>query len=174
MPARMRSRVASSPTPPRCSPTYRLYEHVDLLNDLSVGSAMVKPTDFDIDTLAEHVPALFIATPVLKTAPGARLPGADALSRLVQWWDPNRARTFFLYGGYWMAHLESPPGLRTNPMFGRSSNQEMVNGSAAVPIGVDDYVFLRPTQSEFVMLQFGDLVVMRGGKIVDRWPVFQE
>jgi len=45
------------------SPTYRLYEHVDLLNDLSVGSAMVKPTDFDLDTLADHVPALFIATP---------------------------------------------------------------------------------------------------------------
>jgi D-serine deaminase-like pyridoxal phosphate-dependent protein len=156
------------------SPTYRLYEHVELLNDLSVGSAMVKPTDFDIDTLAEHVPALFIATPVLKTAPGARLPGSDGLSRLVEWWDPNRARTFFMYGGYWMAHLVSPPGLRTNPLFGRSSNQEMVNGSAAVPIGVDDYVFLRPTQSEFVMLQFGDLVVMRGGKIVDHWPVFRE
>ena len=156
------------------SPTYRLYEHVDLLNDLSVGSAMVKPTDFDLDTLADHVPALFIATPVLKTAVGARLPGSDALSHLVEWWDPNRARTFFLYGGYWMAHLESPPGLRTNALFGRSSNQEMVNGSAAVPIQVDDYVFLRPTQSEFVMLQFGDLVVMRGGKIVDHWPVFQQ
>jgi len=156
------------------SPTYRLYEHVDLLNDLSVGSAMVKPTDFDIDTLADHVPALFIATPVLKTAVGARLPGSDALSRVVEWWDPNRARTFFLYGGYWMAHLESPPGLRTNALFGRSSNQEMVNGSTAVPLQVDDYVFLRPTQSEFVMLQFGDLVVMRGGKIVDHWPVFQQ
>ncbi len=156
------------------SPTYRLHEHVDLLNDLSVGSAMVKPTDFDVDTLAEHVPALFIATPVLKTAAGARLPGSDLLSQLVEWWDPNRARTFFLYGGNWMAHLESPPGLRTNALFGRSSNQEMVNGSTAVPLRVDDYVFLRPTQSEFVMLQFGDLVVMRGGKIVDHWPVFQE
>ena len=73
-----------------------------------------------------------------------------------------------------MAHLESPPGLRTNALFGRSSNQEMVNGSAVVPLEVDDYVFLRPTQSEFVMLQFGDLVVMRGGKIVDHWPVFQQ
>ncbi len=156
------------------SPTYRLYEHADVLNDLSVGSAMVKPTDFDIDTLADHVPALFIATPVLKTAAGARLPGSDALSHLVEWWDPNRARTFFLYGGYWMAHLESPRGLRTNALFGRSSNQEMVNGSAAVPLQVDDYVFLRPTQSEFVMLQFGDLVVMRGGEIVDHWPVFQQ
>jgi D-serine deaminase-like pyridoxal phosphate-dependent protein len=50
----------------------------------------------------------------------------------------------------------------------------MVNGSARVPLAVDDYVFLRPTQSEAVMLQFGDLVVVRGGAIVDHWPVFQQ
>ncbi len=50
----------------------------------------------------------------------------------------------------------------------------MLNGSAAVPSSaVDDHVFLRPTQSEAVMLQFGDLVVVRGGRIVDSWPVLQ-
>ena len=41
-------------------------------------------------------------------------------------------------------------------------------------LGIDDYVFLRPTQSEAVMLQFGDLQVVRGGQIVDRWPVFTQ
>jgi D-serine deaminase-like pyridoxal phosphate-dependent protein len=50
----------------------------------------------------------------------------------------------------------------------------MLNGSAAVELGVDDYVFLRPTQSEAVMLQFGDLVVVRGGAVVDHWPVFRQ
>ncbi len=134
----------------------------------------MKPTDFDIDTLAEHEPALFIATPVLKAVSGTRLPGLDALSALLTWWDPNRARTFFIYGGNWLAHLESPPGLRNNTMYGRSSNQEMVNGSAAVALEVDDYVFLRPTQSEAVMLQFGDLVVVRGGAVVASWPVLRQ
>lgn len=156
------------------SPTYRLYEHDTLLNDLSVGSALVKPTDFDLDTLAPHVPALFIATPVLKAGAAARLPGLDALSRILDWWNPNLTRTFFLYGGNWLARPVAPPGLRTNSLFGRSSNQEMLNGSARVALGVDDYVFLRPTQSEAVMLQFGDLVVVRGGQIVDHWPVFTE
>ncbi len=154
------------------SPTYRLYEDDTLLNDLSVGSALVKPTDFDIDTLAPHVPALFIATPVLKAGAQARLPGLDWLSRLLDWWNPNLARTFFVYGGYWMARPVAPAGLHTNPLFGRSSNQEMLNGSARVELGVDDYVFLRPTQSEAVMLQFGDLLVVRGGTVVDHWPVF--
>jgi hypothetical protein len=36
---------------------------------------------------------------------------------------------------------------------------------------VDDFVFLRPTQSEAVLLQFGDLAVVRGERVVERWPV---
>jgi D-serine deaminase-like pyridoxal phosphate-dependent protein len=32
---------------------------------------------------------------------------------------------------------------------------------------------LRPTQSEAVLLQFGDLVALRDRKIVERWPVLQ-
>ena len=39
---------------------------------------------------------------------------------------------------------------------------------------MDDYVFLRPTQSERVMLQFGDLLILQGGELVDAWPVFRE
>ena len=65
----------------------------------------------------------------------------------------------------------SPAGLSLNPTYGRSSNQEMLNGSARVALQVDDTVFYRPTQSEFVMLQFGDIAVLRGGEIVDQWPV---
>jgi D-serine deaminase-like pyridoxal phosphate-dependent protein len=34
-------------------------------------------------------------------------------------------------------------------------------------------VFLRPMISESVLLEFGDLLAVRGGKIVDHWPVFQ-
>ena len=36
----------------------------------------------------------------------------------------------------------------------------------------DDWMFLRPTQSEFVFLQFGDIAVLDGQEIVDHWPVF--
>jgi D-serine deaminase-like pyridoxal phosphate-dependent protein len=36
---------------------------------------------------------------------------------------------------------------------------------------VDDFIFLRPTQSEAVLLQFGDLVGVRGDKVEQRWSV---
>ena len=71
-----------------------------------------------------------------------------------------------------MAEFESPKGLQSNGVYGRSSNQEMVNGSAAVGLALEDQVFLRPTQTESVLLQFGDLLAVRGGKIVDTWPVY--
>lgn len=157
------------------SPTYRLWSEIDgVANELAVGSALVKPLDFDIPTLEVHTPAAWIATPVLKASDALAIPGLGALNRLWQLWDPNRARTFFVYGGYWKARPVSPPGLEENPVFGRSSNQEMLNGSAGVELEVDDYVFYRPTQSESVMLQFGDLALVRGGQIVDFWPVFEE
>ena len=156
------------------SPTYQLHRDETLTNDLSVGSALVQPTDFDVPTLAAHRPAAFIATPVLKAAPGLRLPELDALSSLVRWWDPNQRQSYFIYGGYWMARYESPRGLRPSGLYGRSTNQEIATASAAVGLEVDDHVFLRPTQSEAVLLQFGDLIAVRGGRIVERWPVLQQ
>jgi D-serine deaminase-like pyridoxal phosphate-dependent protein len=156
------------------SPTYKLHEAETLSNDISVGSALVKPTDFDIDTLAEHQPACFIATPVLKAAGHPlTIPGLEGASKMLAWWDPNQQEGYFIYGGSWMAQYESPRGLRKSGLFGHSTNQEAVLGSAAVGLKVDDQVFLRPTQSEFVFLQFGDLVAVRGGKIEAYWPVLK-
>ena len=82
--------------------------------------------------------------------------------------------TFFVCGGNWQADPVSPVGLQLSGLYGRSSNQELINGSPAVGLAVDDQVFLRPTQSESVLLQFGDLLAVRGGRIVERWPVYQE
>jgi D-serine deaminase-like pyridoxal phosphate-dependent protein len=157
------------------SPTYRLWDDVEgLANEVAAGSALVKPLHFEVDTLEDHVPALFIATPVLKTSDGMQIPALDGLGRLQQLWNPNRARTFFIYGGYWKAEPVSPPGLATNPLFGHSTNQEMLTGPADVELEVDDYVFLRPTQSEFVMLQFGDLLAVRGSEFVGAWEPLPE
>ncbi|MEZ4333846.1 MAG: DSD1 family PLP-dependent enzyme [Myxococcota bacterium] len=157
------------------SPTYALWGEVEgVANELAVGSALVKPLDFDLPSLDQHAPAAWIATPVLKVSDSLAIPGLGSLNTLWRRWDPNRERTFFVYGGHWKARPVSPRGLETNPVFGRSSNQEMLNASSRVALDVDDYVFYRPTQSEAVLLEFGDLAVVRAGRIVDFWPVFEQ
>lgn len=154
------------------SPTYRLHEAETLSNDISVGTGLLKPNHYDLPTLADHKPAAYIATPVLKATGAVRIPALDDKSKVFSWWDVNQRETYFIYGGYWMADYESPKGLQINTTFGRSSNQEIVNASAAAGLQVDDQVFLRPQQVEGVLLQFGDLIAVRGGRIVDTWPVF--
>lgn len=153
------------------SQTYTLYEDDDFFNDISAGSGVVMPTDFDMDTLAHHKPASYIAAPVLKHYNEVRISGVEALAPVFSAWNPNRQQAWYLYGGNWQAEYESPEGLIRNPIWGYSSNQEMVNGSDNINLNVDDFVFLRPRQSEFVFLQFGDLIAVRDGQMESLWPV---
>ena len=154
------------------SPTYRYYETTDLANEVSAGSCLVKPTHFDTDLLTPHQPASFIATPVIKSMPQTRLPALEFADGVKRAWDPNSSKTVFIYGGHWLADPVDPPGLAYNATFGRSSNQEMLNGGPDLEIAVDDFVFFRPHQSEAVFLQFGDIAVYENGEITERWPVF--
>lgn len=156
------------------STTYQMYKDVPVINDISAGSGLVQPSDFDLPTLADHVPALFIATPVLKKNKGLFIPYLEFLSPFWGFINPNWRQSYFIYGGYWKAVYHEPKGLRGNPIYGHSSNQEIVTSSEKTMLNIDDFVFLRPTQSEAVMLQFGDIIIVRGGKIIDRWPVLRQ
>ncbi|MGJ8671011.1 MAG: alanine racemase [Oceanococcus sp.] len=154
------------------SPTYQLHEQESLSTEISVGTGLLKPTHYDIPTLASHQPAVFIATPVLKKEGPVKIPGLDDNSRVLSWWDINQSETFFVYGGSWPADYHAPQGLQHNAVYGHSANQEIVNASPSVALQVDDQIFLRPHITEAVLLQFGDLIAVREGRIVDTWPVF--
>ncbi|WP_051303926.1 alanine racemase [Calidithermus chliarophilus] len=156
------------------SPTFRLHGEGSPLNDVALGSALLKPLDFDLPLLADLEPAVFIATPVLKVLEGTTLPGLERFAPLLSRLNPNWARTHFIYGGRWPARPVSPAGLAENPLYGKSFNQAIFNGSGRTALEPDDYVFLRPYESESVLLQFGDLRVVREGRIVATWPVFSE
>lgn len=141
------------------SPTYARHAQGTVANEVSVGSAFVKPVDFDTPWLTRHVPASFIATPVIKAGP----------------FDPSNpatARGFFIYGGHWLATPESPAGLQYSPLYGRSSNQELLTGPESAGLKPDDHIFLRPNQSEALFLQFGDIVRFDGETVTGTWPTF--
>ena len=148
------------------SPTYRLHLDDKLANEVAIGSAFVKPADFDLDTLTPHIPAAFIADPVLKRMDQALIPSLEPLAGLLDVLDPNSRRGFFAYG-YGDAEPVSPPGLKFSPLYGERA---MLTGSAKVDLNQDDFIFFRPRESEGVFLQFGDIAVYDGGEIVERWP----
>lgn len=87
------------------------------------------------------------------------------VSRAWARWDPNRALSYFIFGGGWMARPVSPAGLVDNGIFGFSTNQAMLNGSRRTALEPDDWIFLRPTQSERVLQEFPELRLLRGGEL---------
>ncbi len=148
------------------SHTLKIYEQDNTMNDLSAGSGVVMPTDFDTFHLQDHKPAAFIATPILKRY--------DSNPFMAQA-PVDMQRLYYIYGGYWKAQMVSPR--EVGDSLYESTNQSPITTSTNVNLQVDDYMFLRPTQSEFVMLQFGDLLAFRGKDkptIVARWPVFHQ
>lgn len=152
------------------SPTFRYYENNTVINEVSAGSCLLKPTDFDLAILEDFEESSFIASPVLKRLQGGRLPAVEWTGPLIRAWDKNQAQTYFAYSGNWMADLASPPGLTKHFAYA-SSNQQGYNASGSVGLDIDDFIFLRPAQSEAVLLEFGDLIGVRGTTIVQRWPV---
>ncbi len=152
------------------SPTYALHDGAGPANEISIGSALLKGTDFDTDLLGAFQPAVYIAAPVLKVLDAPQVPGLPADGRRFGRRRARSRRAVFIHGGHWLAGPVHPPGLRHSRLFGRSSNQEMFTLTGDAPLEPDDFVFLRPTQTEAVLLQFGDIAVFDAGSIVEHWP----
>jgi D-serine deaminase-like pyridoxal phosphate-dependent protein len=154
------------------SSTYRLHRADGPANDVALGSALVKPSDFDIEALADLQPAAWIATPVLKVQAFRTPQGVGALGTLAQAWDRNQRTAHHLHGGHWLARPVSPAGLQASGLIGPSSNQQLFLGSGRQALQPDELVFFRPTQSEAVLQQFGDIAVVEGDRVTAWWPVF--
>ena len=91
------------------------------------------------------------------------------MTGILNLWDKNMENSYFIYGGSWMADFYEPPGVKPNKIFGKSTNQVMINASDESKLEVGDFVFLRPHQSEFVFLQFGNILAMRNQEIKEEW-----
>ena len=150
------------------SPTFSFHTTESVCNDLSFGSMLLKPSDFDSDFLKALQPALWIASPVLKVLPFTQLPSMSLLDKL-----PHKYKALFIYGGYWLANYVYPKQAHPHALYGRSSNQELVNVSKDCDIQVDDFVFLRPKQSEAIIPQFSTLNLYQRNTF-KTWQSFRE
>jgi len=155
------------------SPTFHLHlENNSVLNEVAVGSCLLKPSDFDVKALQDYEPCCFIATPVLKQFNGTALPGLEKLNGIINILNPNFKQSYFIYGGYWKADFCYPSALKQNSIF-KSTNQTMLTTSKNYQLNVDDFVFLRPHQSEFVLLQFGNILTLRNGEVENEWSLLR-
>ena len=152
------------------SSTALLYDGGIGANEVSMGSAFVLPTDFDVPSLSTLKPAVHIATPILKVV-DAQVPRFDDRSWILQKLGKFPKRGCFLYGGRWMAKPVHPPGLKPSKQFWHSTNQQFAGLPDDSDVKPDDIAFLRPTQSEFVLQLFGPIAVYSGDRIVDSWAV---
>jgi D-serine deaminase-like pyridoxal phosphate-dependent protein len=149
--------------------TYPLHaQQNSALTEVAVGSALLKPAEFDTPLLQAHQPALWIASPVLKAVKGA-LPYLQPLQPVLEAWNPNRQNAYYLYGGRWPAQPISPAGLDYDELYGRSANQERLIGSRGTQLSTQDWVFLRPALSEGLLGDFGEIRLLRRGQLVGRW-----
>jgi D-serine deaminase-like pyridoxal phosphate-dependent protein len=162
------------------SSTYPLYKKSNsqvnsqshFINEIATASALVKPSDFDVHTLEHHKPACFIAAPILKLVSKPEIPMLKGLSKILHSIGLLPKQACFIYGGNWLATPCFPAGSKRSNIFGHSSNQEMYELKDDHSIKMDDYLFFRPTQSEAVFLQFGEIAVYEEGSIIDWWPIF--
>lgn len=150
------------------SPTFMQHCQQSVCNDLAFGSMLLKPSDFDLENLSALSCALWITAPILKVLPYSQIPGLELLNHL-----PHQYKAVFIYGGYWRADYIYPEKSRPHVLYGRSSNQEMLQVPMQCDIHVDDYVFLRPNQSEAIIPQFDQLYVYAEGKFI-QWQTFRE
>lgn len=136
-------------------------------NDLTIGSAIVKPAHFDQACNEGLHPALYVVTPVLKTCPHG-LPGHPIVSKWLRRLGLIAPDIAFIYGGNWLAEPLWPLGLGDSPFYGASSNQQGFTFNRRS--GEPKHVVFRPTQSEALINQFPCIWVYRAGRIDDHWP----
>jgi D-serine deaminase-like pyridoxal phosphate-dependent protein len=159
------------------SGTYSLFGDYPFITDIGIGGAVLRPKSYPSLFLFDLQPAQFIATPLLKKIKGDLIPFIERIVGIFEWWDPNCQYSFIIYGGGWAGQLVAPKGLQLQGLTNDPPNQNLVpnestiNGSKNVSLEIGDYVFYHPEQSD-AMFQFEDILIIRDGKVVDCWPVF--
>jgi D-serine deaminase-like pyridoxal phosphate-dependent protein len=160
------------------SATFSLFGQAPFITDVGIGGAVLRPASYPAHFLYDLLPAEFIATPMIKQWKGAVIPFLEGLGGFFRWWNPNDQISFGIYGGSWAGEIVAPPGLHPQ-MFTSTDpanenlvpNQSILNGSRKIGWILGDFAFYYPKQSD-AMFQFEDILLIREGKVVDNWQVF--
>ncbi len=148
--------------------TFSLYDDPTRtpVNDVATGGGVLRPGEYPDYFLGGLAPAVFIATPVLRTYDVPAIPFLDD--------DQNRRvfggrQGFTIYGGGWPASFTYPP-ISGPPLSGSCAgyawvpNQGLATAAPEVDISVGDWIYFHPSGSD-VLFQFETIHLVRGGRL---------
>ena len=159
---------------------YPGYKSITPVNDIAMGSGFVCPAQFPELLALGHQPALFLSSPVLKKIETSKLPHAEKLSPLVNFWDPNLKVSYYMLGGGWPGEPVAPAGLKKNYFWDENDlgysnllpNQAILSSSDENNLHVGDFVFSHAWEGDG-MLAFKQIELYRQPKIVGEWDTYK-
>ena len=159
---------------------YPAFKSITPVNDIAMGSGFVCPAQFPELLALGHQPALFLSSPVLKKIETSKLPHAEKLSPLVNFWDPNLKVSYYMLGGGWPGEPVAPAGLKKNYFWDENDlgysnllpNQAILSSSDENNLNVGDFVFSHAWEGDG-MLAFKHIELYRQPKIVGEWDTYK-
>ena len=159
---------------------YPSYKSITPVNDIAMGSGFLCPAQFPELLALGHQPALFLSSPVLKKIETSKLPHAEKLSPLVNFWDPNLKVSYYMLGGGWPGQPVAPAGIKKNYFWDENDlgysnllpNQAILSSSDENNLNVGDFVFSHAWEGDG-MLAFKQVELYRQPKIVDEWDTYK-
>jgi hypothetical protein len=159
---------------------YPEYKDYTPVNEIAMGSGFLAPAEFPELEKLGHQPALFLCSPVLKKTESAKLPHAEKISPLVNWWNPNLKVSYFMLGGGWPGDLVAPAGLQKNPFWEEEGknyanllpSQSICSSSDENRLQVGDFVFSQAWEGDG-MLCFNKILLYRQYKFIGEWKTYK-
>lgn len=164
--------------------TFERHGADSVANEIALGSCLLMPSEFDVESLKHFEQAVWIAAPILKKMKGTQIPGIGGnLGTAVQQLSskiPSRfSESYFIYGGRYDAEPAFPEQASWDPVLGKSYNQACMHFPHAFSTshpnyGEGDHVFFRPWQSENNLMRFGHMLLIKNGKVIQDVTPFSD
>lgn len=153
--------------------SFMQYREDDPTDDLTIGSALVKPAHFDDERLRALQCAQWTATPVLKRIERFVPPDTEWLGPVASLVKGLRGPGVYVFGGRFRGVPASPSDLIENLALGDSANQALYQLDRGSPLQPDDWVFFRPHESEGTLDSFATVLARDADDQLHRWSTLR-
>ena len=147
--------------------TFALFGGETPVGDVATGGGVLRPGEYSDMFLAGLVPAVFVASPVLRQYDAPRIPFLNERSSASAF---GGRQGVTVYGGGWPAYF-TYPRVTPPPLSGTGCgavplvpNQGLLAADAGVPLRIGDWIYFHPLTSD-VIFQFERIHTVRGGRL---------